>query len=57
MQDSGSHYCLCYYLGVQVSCISAGPSQEVFSFSFGGAGDNLLAAGCKSQVTFVSISF
>ncbi|PIN11320.1 WD40 repeat protein [Handroanthus impetiginosus] len=36
----------------QVSCINTGPSQEVFSFSFGGAGDNLLAAGCKSQILF-----
>ncbi|CAK9175313.1 unnamed protein product [Ilex paraguariensis] len=36
----------------QVSCLSAGPSQEIFSFSFGGLGDNLLAAGCKSQVLF-----
>ncbi|XP_076888573.1 WD repeat-containing protein GTS1-like [Bidens hawaiensis] len=36
----------------QVSCLSAGPSQEVFSFSFGGSGDNLLAAGCKSQILF-----
>ncbi|KAK9281871.1 hypothetical protein L1049_004778 [Liquidambar formosana] len=36
----------------QVSCISAGPSQEIFSFSFGGPGDNLVAAGCKSQILF-----
>uniref|UniRef100_A0A5B6Z656 Uncharacterized protein n=1 Tax=Davidia involucrata TaxID=16924 RepID=A0A5B6Z656_DAVIN len=36
----------------QVSCVSAGPSQEIFSFSFGGLGDNLLAAGIKSQVFF-----
>ncbi|KAL0435879.1 UNVERIFIED_CONTAM: WD repeat-containing protein GTS1 [Sesamum radiatum] len=36
----------------QVSSINAGSSQEVFSFSFGGAGDNLLAAGCKSQILF-----
>ncbi|KAL3517450.1 hypothetical protein ACH5RR_020039 [Cinchona calisaya] len=36
----------------QVSCISAGPSEEVFSFSFGGPTHNLLAAGCKSQVVF-----
>jgi hypothetical protein len=35
---------------LQVACISAGDSQEVFSFSFGGSTDNLLAAGCKSQV-------
>ncbi|KAJ7977554.1 WD repeat-containing protein 89-like protein [Quillaja saponaria] len=37
----------------QVSCVSAGSSQEVFSFSFGGSTNNLLAAGCKSQVHFV----
>ncbi|KAL4572114.1 hypothetical protein LXL04_018883 [Taraxacum kok-saghyz] len=36
----------------QVSCLNAGPSQEIFSFSFGGSGDNLLAAGCKSQILF-----
>ncbi|KAK4482188.1 hypothetical protein RD792_009329 [Penstemon davidsonii] len=36
----------------QVSCINTGPSQEVFSFSFGGASDNLLAAGCNSQILF-----
>ncbi|KAK6120211.1 hypothetical protein DH2020_046117 [Rehmannia glutinosa] len=36
----------------QVSCINTGPSQEVFSFSFGGPDDNLLAAGCKSQILF-----
>lgn len=35
---------------MQVACISVGPSEEVFSFSFGGAGGNLVAAGCKSQV-------
>ncbi|KAK2990619.1 hypothetical protein RJ640_019899 [Escallonia rubra] len=34
----------------QVSCVSAGPSEEIFSFSFGGVSNNLLAAGCKSQV-------
>lgn len=34
----------------QVFCVSAGPSQEVFSFSLGGLGQNLLAAGCKSQI-------
>ncbi|KAK9733660.1 hypothetical protein RND81_04G082500 [Saponaria officinalis] len=33
----------------QVSLVNAGPSQEVFSFSFGGA-NNLLAGGCKAQV-------
>ncbi|KAG8663515.1 WD repeat-containing protein GTS1 isoform X2 [Manihot esculenta] len=37
----------------QVSCMSAGSSQEIFSFSFGGSSDNLLAAGSKSQVHFV----
>ncbi|GKV04893.1 hypothetical protein SLEP1_g16988 [Rubroshorea leprosula] len=36
----------------QVSCITAGSSQEVFSFSFGGSSDNLLAAGCQSQIFF-----
>ncbi|KAB5569447.1 hypothetical protein DKX38_003240 [Salix brachista] len=35
-----------------VSCISAGSSQEIFSFSFGGSNDNLLAAGAKSQILF-----
>ncbi|CAN8285770.1 unnamed protein product [Cochlearia groenlandica] len=34
----------------QVSCIDAYNDQEVFSFSYGGAGDNLLAGGCKEQV-------
>ncbi|XP_021763163.1 WD repeat-containing protein 89 homolog isoform X1 [Chenopodium quinoa] len=33
----------------QVSLINAGPSQEVFSFSYGGV-NNLLAGGCKSQI-------
>ncbi|XP_028775919.1 WD repeat-containing protein GTS1 isoform X2 [Neltuma alba] len=37
----------------QISCISAGSSQEVFSFSVGGPSGNLIAAGCKSQVHFV----
>ncbi|XP_058222851.1 WD repeat-containing protein GTS1 [Rhododendron vialii] len=36
----------------QVSSVSAGPSQDIFSFSFGGSGDNLLAAGSKSQIFF-----
>ncbi|KAG6703912.1 hypothetical protein I3842_07G109600 [Carya illinoinensis] len=36
----------------EVSCISAGNSQEVFSFSFGGSNENLLAAGCQSQIHF-----
>lgn len=36
----------------QVSFMNAGPSEEVFCFSFGGPADNLLAAGCKSQVVF-----
>ncbi|KAL1542644.1 Protein gts1 [Salvia divinorum] len=34
----------------QVACISSGPSEEVFSFSFGGADGNLIAAGCNSQI-------
>ncbi|KAF9604929.1 hypothetical protein IFM89_011296 [Coptis chinensis] len=34
----------------QVSLFNAGSMQEVFSFSFGGASDNLLAAGCKTEV-------
>lgn len=34
----------------QVSCIVAGDDQEVFSFSYGGAADHLLAGGCKEQV-------
>ena len=38
----------------QVSCINSGSSQEIFSFSFGGSNDNLLAAGAKSQVLRVS---
>ncbi|KAG6749878.1 hypothetical protein POTOM_046950 [Populus tomentosa] len=38
----------------QVSCIDSGSSQEIFSFSFGGSNDNLLAAGAKSQVLTVS---
>ncbi|ESW35095.1 hypothetical protein PHAVU_001G206300 [Phaseolus vulgaris] len=36
----------------QVSCINAGSSQEVFSFSLGGTSGNLVAAGCKSQILF-----
>ncbi|MED6135951.1 Protein gts1 [Stylosanthes scabra] len=36
----------------QVSSINAGSSQEVFSFSYGGSGGNLIAAGCKSQILF-----
>ncbi|KAG6606965.1 WD repeat-containing protein 89-like protein [Cucurbita argyrosperma subsp. argyrosperma] len=36
----------------QVSSISAGPSQEIFSFAYGGSSMNLLAAGCKSQILF-----
>lgn len=39
-----------FFCFVQVSSVSAGPSQEIFSFSVGGSGDNLLAAGSKSQV-------
>ncbi|KAL5701252.1 Protein gts1 [Ranunculus cassubicifolius] len=34
----------------QVSLWNAGSLQEVFSFSFGGSSDNLLAAGCKTEV-------
>ncbi|KAL8548635.1 hypothetical protein ACS0TY_007790 [Phlomoides rotata] len=34
----------------QVSCLNTGSSQEVFSFSFGGADGNLLAAGCNAQI-------
>ncbi|XP_010545029.1 PREDICTED: WD repeat-containing protein 89 homolog [Tarenaya hassleriana] len=34
----------------QVSCIYGGSGQEIFSFSFGGSGDNLLAGGCKEQI-------
>ncbi|CDP03503.1 unnamed protein product [Coffea canephora] len=41
-----------YVVLIVVSFINAGPSEEVFSFSFGGPADNLLAAGCKSQVVF-----
>lgn len=37
---------------VQVSYVHAGPSQEIYSFSFGGSGDSLLAAGCKSKILF-----
>ncbi|KAH0634000.1 hypothetical protein KY284_036786 [Solanum tuberosum] len=36
----------------QVFSVNAGPSQEIFSFSFGGASHNLLAAGCSSQILF-----
>ncbi|KAL0547567.1 hypothetical protein IC582_017507 [Cucumis melo] len=36
----------------QVSSISAGPSQEIFSFAYGGSNTSLLAAGCKSQILF-----
>ncbi|XP_078177068.1 transducin/WD40 repeat-like superfamily protein isoform X1 [Carex rostrata] len=36
----------------QVSMLRAGPSQEIFSFSFGGSNGNLLAAGSDSQVLF-----
>ncbi|KAJ8898593.1 hypothetical protein K2173_004206 [Erythroxylum novogranatense] len=35
----------------EVSRMHAG-SQEIFSFSFGGSSDNLLAAGCQSQILF-----
>lgn len=40
----------------QVSCIDAGDDQEIFSFSYGGAGDNLLAGGCKEQVRHLNQS-
>ena len=53
--------CVCMYFlnalivdDFQVSCISAGSSQEIFSFSLGGPNDNLLAAGAKSQVLKIS---
>ncbi|KAG9443778.1 hypothetical protein H6P81_015118 [Aristolochia fimbriata] len=36
----------------QVSLSRAGPSQEIFSFSFGGSADNLLAAGSNAQIIF-----
>ncbi|XAR61327.1 hypothetical protein NMG60_11034999 [Bertholletia excelsa] len=36
----------------QVSCVSAGPSQEIFCISFGGSDNNFLAAGSKSQIFF-----
>ncbi|KAK1278177.1 hypothetical protein QJS04_geneDACA007273 [Acorus gramineus] len=36
----------------QVSLLRAGPSQEVYSFSFGGPSGNLLAAGCGSEIRF-----
>ncbi|XP_065861322.1 WD repeat-containing protein GTS1 isoform X2 [Euphorbia lathyris] len=36
----------------QVSCIRTGSNEEIFSFSFGGSTDNLLAAGSKSQIFF-----
>ncbi|XVF80572.1 hypothetical protein PTKIN_Ptkin15bG0084500 [Pterospermum kingtungense] len=39
-------------LGMPGLFTSAGSSQEVFSFSFGGSDDNLLAAGCQSQIFF-----
>ncbi|KAJ4847437.1 WD repeat-containing protein gts1 [Turnera subulata] len=34
----------------QVSSFSVGSSQEIFSFSFGGSADNLLAAGSNAQI-------
>ncbi|KAJ4787967.1 WD repeat-containing protein 89 [Rhynchospora pubera] len=36
----------------QVSMLRAGPSQEIFIFSFGGSSGNILAAGSNSQVLF-----
>lgn len=35
---------------LQVSSFCSGSSDEIFSFSFGGSANNLLAAGCNSQV-------
>ncbi|KAM5564013.1 WD repeat-containing protein GTS1 [Rosa sericea] len=34
----------------QVSSFHSGSSEEIFSFSFGGSSNNLLAAGCNSQI-------
>lgn len=48
--------CLCSWfvfvllLMLQVSSFHSGSSQEIFSFSFGGSTNNLLAAGCNTQV-------
>ncbi|KAM1449639.1 hypothetical protein EV2_008471 [Malus domestica] len=36
----------------QVSSFHSGSSLEIFSFSFGGSGNNLLAAGCDAQILF-----
>ncbi|KAK1291245.1 hypothetical protein QJS10_CPB17g01319 [Acorus calamus] len=36
----------------QVSLLRAGPSQGVYSFSFGGSSGNVLAAGCSSEIRF-----
>ncbi|PQQ14554.1 hypothetical protein Pyn_35068 [Prunus yedoensis var. nudiflora] len=36
----------------QVSSFHSGSSQEIFSFSFGGSANNLLAAGCNTQILF-----
>nr|CAD1834952.1 unnamed protein product [Ananas comosus var. bracteatus] len=36
----------------QISMLSAGSPQEIFSFSFGGSSGNLLAAGSNAQVLF-----
>ncbi|KAJ3695678.1 hypothetical protein LUZ60_001055 [Juncus effusus] len=36
----------------QISLLRAGPSQEMFSFCFGGSSGNLLVAGSNSQVLF-----
>lgn len=45
--------CSSCLLQLQVSSISAGPSQEIFSFAYGGSNMSLLAAGCKSQVSLI----
>ncbi|XP_020425557.1 WD repeat-containing protein 89 homolog [Prunus persica] len=36
----------------QVSSFHSGSSQEIFSFSFGGSANSLLAAGCNTQILF-----
>lgn len=38
------------YFMSQISMLSAGSPQEIFSFSFGGSSGNLLAAGSNAQV-------
>lgn len=49
MNDDGLFWVLLFIIMLQISCITSG-SSEVFSFSFGGLNDNLLAAGCESKV-------